>query len=300
MTVGGNVTFNGRPVTLNAGLGAYNQGDFDVANGAGAITVNANAISLAPNTGNNAFITSGALTLQPTSTTVSTSLAGANAFDLTAAEIAAFGTGLTGSLVVGRTNATVATNMTVGGNVTFNGRPVTLNAGLGAYNQGNFDVANGAGAITVQANAISLAPNTGNNAFITSGALTLQPTSTTVSTSLAGANAFDLTAAEIAAFGTGLTGSLVVGRTNATVATNMTVGGNVTFNGRPVTLNAGLGAYNQGNFDVANGAGAITVNANAISLAAQHRQQCFPDHRRADAETHHGGDGHVAGWCFSL
>ena len=98
MTVGGNVTFNGRPVTLNAGLGAYNQGDFDVANGAGAITVNANAISLAANTGNNAFTTSGALTLRPTSTNVSTSLAGANPFDLTAAEIAAFGTGLTGSL----------------------------------------------------------------------------------------------------------------------------------------------------------------------------------------------------------
>ena len=150
--------------------------------------MNANAISLAPNTGNNAFTTSGALTLRPTSTTVSTSLAGANAFDLTAAEIAAFGTGLTGSLVVGRTNATAATNMTVGGNVTFNGRAVTLNAGLGAYNQGDFDVANGAGAITVNANAISLAPNTGNNAFITSGALTLRPTSTNVSTSLAGAN----------------------------------------------------------------------------------------------------------------
>ncbi|MBI2772711.1 MAG: filamentous hemagglutinin N-terminal domain-containing protein [Burkholderiales bacterium] len=130
----------------------------------------------------------------------------------------------------GAGGVTLAANVTsAGGAISISGASYTQNT--------NIDVSAGAGAITVAANAVAIAANAGNNALTTSGTLTLKPKTGSQAMSLAGAAAFDLSAAEITAVLTGATGPIVIG--DATSSGIMTIGGAAAFTGRNLTLNAG-------------------------------------------------------------
>ena len=134
------------------------------------------------------------------------------------------------------TNGNVA--LAVNGNVTATNAPVSISTGTAGYTQGNFDVSAGNGPITITADAVAIAGNTGNNAFVTSGTLMLKPATAGQAMSLAGAAPFDLTQAELTAFSTGVSGPIVIGDAAASTGT-MTIGGTANLAGETLTLNAG-------------------------------------------------------------
>ena len=146
-----------------------------------------------------------------------------------------------GSVSATAVNSTA--NVAAGIDTSAAGGSITFNTGTGAYTQGNVDLLAGAGNITIQGDTFTLAANTGNNAFQTSGALSLRPSSLARTLTVGGAAAgqFDVLAAELNAFMPGLNtagGSLVIGRTDSTAA--LTVGAAHSFGaGSKVTLAAG-------------------------------------------------------------
>jgi len=131
-------------------------------------------------------------------------------------------------------------SVTLAGNITATNNAVAIDAGTGTYTQGNnVDVSAGTGPITITADAVTIGTtNTGNNAFITSGTLTLKAKTAGQAMSLGGASALDyLSATEIARFATGATGPIVIGDTASTGV--MTIGGAINLAGKTLTLNAG-------------------------------------------------------------
>ncbi|QGJ17343.1 S-layer family protein [Polaromonas sp. Pch-P] len=242
-------------VTLQARNGA------DTANAAGAISYrDATGFDVA------AVNTTGALTLQSGGNITQTGA-------VNAASLAAAGTGA-GSLNFGtQANNIAALNaitaaggfaltngnnaVTVAGNISATNNAVSIDTGTGAYTQNaNIDVAAGSGPITVTADTVNIAANTGNNALTTSGVLTLKAKTANRTMSLAGAAGFDLSAAELTAMATGATGPIVIGDTASTGA--MTIGGAVNLAGKTLTLNAGA----------INDVGQQTITAQNITLNA--------------------------------
>jgi filamentous hemagglutinin family protein len=128
--VAGNITATGTnsAVAINAGAGTYTQDtDVDINAGAGNITITADTVAIAANSDNNAFKTTGTLTLKPKTQGQAMSLAGSSAFDLSTAEITAIATGATGPIVIGDTASKGV--LTIGGAVSLAGKTLTLNAG---------------------------------------------------------------------------------------------------------------------------------------------------------------------------
>ncbi len=129
-------------------------------------------------------------------------------------------------------------NVIVNGNITATNNAVSIDAGTGAYTQNaNIDISAGTGPITVIANTVAIVANAGGDALTTSGTLTLKPKAAGQAMSLAGAAAFDLSAAEFTAISTGATGPIVIGDTASTGV--LTIGGAVNLTGKTLTLNAG-------------------------------------------------------------
>ena len=147
-------------------------------------------------------------------------------------------------------------NVVVNGNIMATNSAVSIDTGTGSYSQNNFDISAGTGPITVIANTVAIGANTGGNALTASGTLTLKPKSSGQAMSLAGASAFDLSAAEITAISTGATGPIVIGDTTSTGV--MTIGGAVNLTGKTLTLNAGS----------ITDAGTKTITAQNVTLKA--------------------------------
>ncbi|MES2386146.1 MAG: YDG domain-containing protein, partial [Pseudomonadota bacterium] len=132
-------------------------------------------------------------------------------------------------------------NVTVAGTITATNHAVAIDAGTGGYTQNaNIDVVAGTGAISVIADTVAInTTNTGNNAFSTSGTLTLKPKTAGQAMSLGGASAFDLSATEVARFASGATGPIVIGDTASTGVLTIGGVGVPNLSGKTVTLNAG-------------------------------------------------------------
>ncbi|MCE3238607.1 MAG: hxuA 2, partial [Gammaproteobacteria bacterium] len=190
-TVTADINTTNNPVNINVGTGTYTQNDFDIITGSGAITITGNGVSLVANTGNNAFQTTGILTLKPSTASTAMSLAGASTFDLTAAEITALSGGVTGagSIVIGDSSASTGT-LNVGGAVNFGAKTVSLYAGnytspatstitagtlnLTARNvSGAIGASGGTNAMDVSATNLSFNTNTNGNAYFSTGAISL-------------------------------------------------------------------------------------------------------------------------------
>jgi len=132
ITVSGGLTTNNGDLSIDAGSGTYTQNtDIDIGTGSGAITIIADGVTINSNTGNNAFTSTGAVTLRPSTATTTLGL-GAGTFDISATEVAQFSSGITGagSLVIGNAaNTNAASTLTIGEAVNFGTIPtVTLNA----------------------------------------------------------------------------------------------------------------------------------------------------------------------------
>jgi filamentous hemagglutinin family protein len=251
-TVAGNISTTNGAVSIDTGTGTYTQSaNIDVLAGSGPITVTADTIAIAANTGNNALATSGVLTLKAKTAGRAMSLSGAAGFDLTAAELTAIATGATGSIVIG--DAASTGTMTIGAPVTLAGKTLTLNAGsitdtgvqtitaqnltLNANGQIGSNAANG---IDVAAPNLSVNTSGNANAFVRSaGALNLGGTASNV-----GSGTLDLTALG-AITQTAGTGNITAGTLQARTLVN---------GGAAITLN------NSGN-------DAGTVNLQALNAA---------------------------------
>jgi filamentous hemagglutinin family protein len=169
------------------------------------------------------------------------------------------GTGITApngfALTNGNNPATVANTIDTSGN---NG-PVSINTGTGAYTQNNFDITAGSGNITITADAVNIVANTGNDAFHTTSALTIQPSTVSTNMSLAGASPFNLTAAEVTDLSGGVTGAGTITIGNTADTGVMNIGGSVNFGAKTVTLDAGSFTDLGGAFSVT--ATNLTLNA---------------------------------------
>ncbi len=151
---------------------------------------------------------------------------------------------------------------------------VNINIGTGLYTQNNtFNISSGSGSITIIADSINLL--TAGNAFTTTGALTLKPSTASTTMSLAGSNTFDLTASEITSLAGGVTGSITIGDASASTGV-LDVGGAVNFGAKTVTLNAGsftdagsnIITATSLNFLARNSGGAIGASGAALGIAA--------------------------------
>ncbi|MCH7931652.1 MAG: filamentous hemagglutinin N-terminal domain-containing protein, partial [Proteobacteria bacterium] len=121
------ITTNGGNFTVNASA-AYTQADVDVNAGGGNILIEADTIALTNNTGDNALIATGTLTLRPTSTSQSIGIGtgAAGTFQLDDTEIVDLGGGFS-SITIGRADGT---HTIVVDGATFND-PVTIQAPSG-------------------------------------------------------------------------------------------------------------------------------------------------------------------------
>ncbi len=260
LTVAGNISTaaaNGA-ISFNAGTGQYVQAaNMDVASGSGNITISANTMNINTNTGNNAFQTSGMLTLRPGTTTQAMSLGGASAFDITATEINAFMPGLNnagGSLAIGRSDSTAV--MTIGAAQNFGtGSRVMLTAG--SITDGNAVVALTADTLTLYANNGNIGAAGGNNAIDVSASNLVVGTNNQ--------SAFIRSATGLN-FGPA-TSNLGSGSLNATAAAgNITQSGAIVATGNVTTFNAGTSSVTLGN--TANDFGTVSITAaNTVTLA---------------------------------
>ena len=134
-------------------------------------------------------------------------------------------------------------NLTVAGNLTTTNSAVTLNLGTGNYTHNtNIDINSGAGDITITTDSVVVAANSGDNAFITSGTLHLNPATTATAITLGTGNtAFDIegtkSGEESFAIAGGVTGTLKIGRSDHN--TTLTFDKNVSFGTATVQLQAG-------------------------------------------------------------
>jgi len=260
ITVSGNVSTaaaNGA-ISFNAGTGTYVQNaNIDVAAGSGNITVAANVLTLNTNAGNNALQTSGTLTLRPGTTAQAMSVAGASAFDVSAAELNAFMPGLNnagGSLVVGRSDSAAA--MTIGAATNFGtGSKVTLAAG---------SITDANNVRTLTADALTLYANSGN----IGGAGANNAIDVAAANLVVGANNQNAYVRSAAGLNFGAaTSNLGSGSLVATAANGaITQGAAIVATGAGTTFNAGSAAITLGN--ASNDFGTVTVAAaNQVTIA---------------------------------
>ena|GEM_PF-2732670 len=149
--------------------GTYSQTDVDLSSGNGAITITADIVDITDNTNDNAFQSTGTLTLKPVQANTAMSLAGASAFDLSTTEIADLtGTGTPTTIIIGDGAASTAT-MTIGGAVGLSGKTLTLNAGA----------IDDTGTNTITAGTLNLVALAGGTGNIGDNADTIDTTTTT-------------------------------------------------------------------------------------------------------------------------
>jgi len=260
LTLNEDITANGSgDVTLTlSGSGAAvtaDNADDDIASTSGDITITADTLTLA--SGN--ITSSGALVLQPNSTTRSVGVSGgAGDFNLSSTEIDLLSDGFS-SITIGRADSTAL--MTIGadtyrdpmvfrmggagGDITIGGAitSATANAALtftagtgtgGTFTQGANTIASGSGDITITADVVAL--STVANSITGTGAITLQPatSTTTIGIGDGATGTFDLDSAEIGALSDGFS-SITIGRSDGTGAVDIDA---VTFND-PVTIRGG-------------------------------------------------------------
>jgi len=255
----GPVTTTNRPVSISVSAGkTYTQTDADISTGSGAITITTDKIAIAANTGNNAFQTTGTLTLKPASAATTMSLAGASTFDLSAAEVTDLAGGVTGAgtIVIGE-NPTSTGVLTVGGAVDFGAKTVTLNAGSFTDGDTTTKVIK-ASTLNLNASTAAIGSATADNAIDT--------TVTTVTASAATGGVFikESDGADFTATVAGGAGDISLTSTSGTLniagATN-TGGGKITLSsGGAVTLGAPLGSGTTG---------VIAINANNDGAGAE-------------------------------
>jgi hypothetical protein len=179
-----------------------------VSAGTGPITITADAVSIGTtNTGNNAFITSGTLTLKAKTAGQAMSLGGASAFDLSATEIARFASGATGPIVIGDSASTGV--LTIGSAISLAGKTLTLNAGS----------ITDTGSVPVTATNLTLNAN-GQIGTDGSNGIDVVATNLNVNTTNNG-NAFVRSTAAVN-FGVGSSGSNVAGTLDLTTTGNVT------------------------------------------------------------------------------
>ncbi|MEK6707549.1 MAG: YDG domain-containing protein, partial [Pseudomonadota bacterium] len=211
VTVSGsiNTSASNGPVSISTGTAGFSQNNVDITAGSGAITLTADTVSIAANTGSNAFQTTGVLTLKPFTAGTAMSLAGASAFDLNATEVTDLAGGVTGvgSIVIGDVAASTGA-MTIGNAVNFGAKTVTLNAGsftdgnttgrtitaaslnLNARNAaGGIGAAGGNNAIDVAVTNLTFNTNNGGAFINTAGAVNLGPGMSSVGTGAIGLTA---------------------------------------------------------------------------------------------------------------
>ncbi|WP_341909105.1 YDG domain-containing protein [Polaromonas sp. YR568] len=274
VTVAGNLSTTNAAVSIDAGTGTYTQNaNIDVATGSGAITVVADSVTLNTNTGNNAFSTSGALTLKPRTASRAMTLGAAGSFDLQTAELTALTTGATGAIVIGDIASTGV--LTVGAAVNLAGKNLTLNAGsmtdtgvrtitadqlsLNANGQIGTSTANG---IDVAVTDLSINTTGNASAFIRSGAVNL---GVGTGASSVGTGTLDLVATG-AVTQTASTGNLTAGTLNVKTLSAGTAGITLTNTGNDATT-VNLQARNAG--DTASAAGALQyTDSNGVAVAA--------------------------------
>ena len=189
------------------------------------------------------------------------------------------------------------TGTTVSSNISTTNNAVSINTGTDTYTQNNsVGISSGSGAITIIADAVSL-PTSGN-AFTTTGALTLKPSSAATTMSLAGSSTFNISAAEIPSITGGISGAGTITIGNSAASTGaLTIGGAANFGSNILTLNAGsftdtgasvitagtlnLLARNSGGAIGASGASAIGVAATNLTTKYHGQCLCFLHIRRA-------------------
>ena len=247
-------------VSISTGTGGYTQNNVDITAGSGAITITVDAVAIAANTGANALQTTGVLTLKPSSAATAMSLAGAAAFDLTAAEITNLAGGVTGagSIVIGDAAASTGA-MTIGAAVNFGAKTVTLNAG-------SFTDGNTVGR-TITAGPLNLNARSGAiGAAAANGAIDVAATNLTVNT--VNQNAF-VNSAGTVNFGAGAssvgTGNLTVTVSGAGNAITQSAGGAITANTLTLTTNNASATLNTATNAITN-LGATALGAGALNL----------------------------------
>ncbi len=215
----------------------------DTANAVGAISYrDATGFDIA------AISTTGALTLRSSGSISQSGVISAASMGITGTGTGAVDLG-TQANSIGTLNAITAaggfalnngnSNVTVAGNINATNSAVVISAGTGSYTQSNnVDVVAGTGNITVVADTVNIGTNvTGSDAFSTSGTLTLKPKTAGRAMSLAGSSAFDISAAEMTAFASGVSGPLVIGDTASTGV--LTIGAALAMAGKTLVLNGG-------------------------------------------------------------
>ncbi len=247
-------------MSISTGTGGYTQNNVDITAGSGAITITVDAVAIAANTGANALQTTGVLTLKPSSAATAMSLAGAAAFDLTAAEITNLAGGVTGagSIVIGDAAASTGA-MTIGAAVNFGAKTVTLNAG-------SFTDGNTVGR-TITAGPLNLNARSGAiGAAAANGAIDVAATNLTVNT--VNQNAF-VNSAGTVNFGAGAssvgTGNLTVTVSGAGNAITQSAGGAITANTLTLTTNNASATLNTATNAITN-LGATALGAGALNL----------------------------------
>ncbi|TSA13500.1 MAG: S-layer family protein, partial [Comamonadaceae bacterium] len=159
LTVDGNLTTSNAAISIDTGTATYtHNADRDIASGSGNITITADNVVLAANSGNNAFSSTGTLSLQPKTASKAVSLGGgvaAGAWGLSNTEIGYFTTGQAGPIVIGRSDSSGLMNMDDSAN--FTGRNVTLNAGMIWQSSGKLLTAD-----AVQLNAVTAGTGQGS------------------------------------------------------------------------------------------------------------------------------------------
>ena len=226
LNVTGAISTHNNPVSINAGTGTYTQNDVDISSGTGALTIIADDVAINANTGNNAFVTSGALTLKPATAARNMTL-GADAgsqFALNSTEITNTIGGVTGTITIGDSASTG--QMTIGGATNFSGKTLNLNAGsfsnpsaqlitastLALNAHGTGDIGSSLYPINVTVTPDTLAVNTQNNknAFIN----VTSETNLNLNTSNVGSGILSITAGgDITQSGVITTGGLSISNT---------------------------------------------------------------------------------------
>ena len=266
-----NTSASNGAVSINTGTAAagYTQQNVDITSGSGPITITSNAVNIAANTGNNAFQTTGVLTLKPTSAATTMSLAGASAFDLSATEVTDLSGGVTGagSIVIGDAAASTGA-MTVGGAVNFGGKTVSLNAG--SFTDGNTTGRTiSAGSLNLNARTGTIGTAVGNDAIdVATTNLTFNTVNQGAFINSPGAGALNLGPGN-SAVGTGAIGLTVNGAITQSALSTITGSGTTTLAagaGNNITLN---NAGNNFSTVAVTSANNVTLHdANAINLSA--------------------------------
>jgi len=299
------------PITTNGGnftvtnASEFDLADVDISVGVGDINIEADTITIAANTGNNALAGTGSLTLQPNTVSRTIGLGGGGGdFNLDDTEIGDIADGFS-SITIGRAEGTGEINAQA---VTFTD-PVTVRSGgganisvdAGAFSSGanamTFDAGTGlftlaaagtltSGDLTIAADTVALGAAADANEIAASGAVRIQPTTQDQTMSIAGGSAgtFEIDDDEIevisdtatsVTFGrTDGTGAVAVGAKSFDFSALTIIGGNVDVEGALTTSTDtdltldGDGIDQSAGGTINMGAGFVRLNAGGAAVTS--------------------------------